>query len=68
MSPNLFRIVIAIAFSGHGIGHIMGILPMFGIKLSKTHSDQSWLLSSWLPVVAVKPLEVVILVATLVFS
>lgn len=29
----------------HGIGHAMGLLPLFGVKLSQTHSSHSRLLT-----------------------
>jgi hypothetical protein len=40
------KIIMAIVLTGHGIGHAMGILAVFGVKLSKTHSARSWLLSN----------------------
>jgi hypothetical protein len=44
MFPYPIRIVIAIFLMIHGLGHGMGILPLFGKKLSETHSADSWVL------------------------
>lgn len=44
MFPYPIRIVVAIFIMIHGIGHGMGILPLFGKKLSESHSADSWVL------------------------
>jgi hypothetical protein len=44
MFPYPIRIVIAIFIIIHGIGHGMGLLPLFGKKLSASHSADSWVL------------------------
>lgn len=44
MFPFPIRIAIAVFIVIHGIGHGMGILPLFGKKLSASHSADSWIL------------------------
>ena len=45
MSPTLLRILIAGVFFVHGVGHIMGLLPITGAASSETWTAESWLLS-----------------------
>jgi hypothetical protein len=45
MSTAAIRIITGIVLMGHGIGHAMGILAVLGVKLSETHSPDSWLLT-----------------------
>jgi hypothetical protein len=45
MSPHLVRIIVAILFLGHGLGHAMPALPLLGVRLSASHSSESWLLN-----------------------
>ena len=48
MSPSTLRIVFIVVLFTHGIGHYMGILSSFGIKLSQNSSFQSWILGNYL--------------------
>ena len=45
MSPSILRILISVLLVAHGIGHGLGILPLFGVTLTPTHSPNSWLLT-----------------------
>jgi hypothetical protein len=38
------HIVIAIVLLAHGLGHILAIFPIFGLKLSEKHSFSCWLI------------------------
>jgi len=44
MSPQLVRIAFAIVLLGHGLGHALAAFPLFGIRLSGSHSTESWAL------------------------
>jgi len=44
MSDSVFRILVALVFIGHGLGHGLAVLPFVGFKLSKTHSAESRIL------------------------
>jgi hypothetical protein len=48
MSVSTLHIVFAIVLIAHGIGHALGLMAVFGIRLSKTHSPGSWLLTGLL--------------------
>jgi len=50
MSTSTLRIVIAIVLIAHGLGHALGLLPLAGIRLSRTHAGASWLLGDALGV------------------
>ena len=43
MSDSIWRIIIAIVLIAHGLGHGLGMLAAAGVKLSPTHSPDSWL-------------------------
>jgi hypothetical protein len=45
VSSTTVRFVIAIVLIAHGLGHGLGILAATGLKLSRGHSPDSWLLS-----------------------
>ena len=45
MSPNLLRLIIALVFFVHGIGHTMGLLPIMGVASTETWTADSRLLS-----------------------
>ena len=45
LSTSLFRILFSLAIILHGLGHLLGILPVLGFRLSANHSADSWLLS-----------------------
>lgn len=44
MYPYPIRLVIAVFIIIHGVGHGMGLLPLFGKKLSASHSSDSRIL------------------------
>lgn len=45
MSSGTIRIITAIVFVGHGIGHALGLWAALGRALTEYHSSHSWLLS-----------------------
>lgn len=45
MAPNTIRVVIAVVFILHGIGHIMGILSAAGLFVTEQWHSRSWLLT-----------------------
>jgi len=45
MSITTIKTIAAIVLIIHGIGHIWGILPVFGVKATSSHSERSPLLS-----------------------
>jgi hypothetical protein len=45
MSTSTLRIIIAVVFLGHGLGHVLGVLAALGFKLTPKHSADSWLLT-----------------------
>ena len=44
MSGSAIRILVALIFIGHGLGHALATFPFVGFKLSKTHSADSLIL------------------------
>lgn len=49
MSGNTLRILIAVVLFVHGVGHVMGMLPAFGMaNRTETWSLRSWLLTGLL--------------------
>ncbi len=46
MSTSTLRYIIISVLIFHGIGHSMGILAAFGVKMSSSSSSNSWLLSN----------------------
>ena len=48
MSVQALRAIGSLVLIAHGLGHAMTALPIFGIKLSGTHSAESWLLAKFL--------------------
>lgn len=43
MADTTWRIIIAVILIAHGLGHGLGMLAAIGVKLSPTHSPDSWL-------------------------
>ena len=41
MSASTVRALIGLLLIGHGLGHILTALPLFGLRLSDTHSPDS---------------------------
>lgn len=48
MSSTTLRLIIALVLFVHGIGHVMGIMPMMGLSTIETWNARSWLLTSLL--------------------
>lgn len=48
MSGTTLRIIIALVLFVHGIGHVMGILPILGLSNIETWNARSWLLTGLL--------------------
>ena len=48
MAVSTLLIVIAVVLIAHGIGHYMGVLSAFGVRLSPKSSSQSWLFTNLL--------------------
>ena len=44
MSPFAIRLGVGLVWILHGLGHYLYLLPLFGMKLTETHSADSWLL------------------------
>jgi hypothetical protein len=44
MSPDIFRMVVAIIIAAHGIGHVMGVMSPLGIEIAGA-SGESWAFS-----------------------
>ena len=65
MSKSFIKTILIIILIGHGIGHAMSFFPLFGLNLSKTHSSNSWLLSSLLDETVLKILYIFIWIAAL---
>ena len=49
MSPHLLRMVVAIILMAHGLGHALTLFPLFGVRLSDSHSSASSLLGEGVP-------------------
>lgn len=45
MSVSTVRIIVSLVLMAHGLGHALTALPVYGLRLSETHSADSWLLS-----------------------
>jgi hypothetical protein len=48
MSSTTLRLIIALVLFVHGIGHVMGILPVLGLSTIETWNVRSWLLTDLL--------------------
>lgn len=48
MSGTTLRIIVALVLFAHGIGHVMGILPMLGLSSIESWNARSWLLTGLL--------------------
>jgi hypothetical protein len=48
MSSSLLRIAIAVILIAHGIGHTLGLFPLFGWGKSDAWTGQSWLFTGLL--------------------
>lgn len=46
MSPQLLRGVVGVILLAHGLGHALTLFPLFGIRLSDSHSSLSPLLDT----------------------
>ncbi len=50
----MLRSAIAVVFIAHGLGHALGLLPLVGLRLSRTHATTSWLLTDRLGATATR--------------
>jgi hypothetical protein len=66
MSGTTLRIIIALVFLVHGVGHFMGIMPAVGLSSVKGWSSRSWLLTPLLGETASRIISVVLFLAALV--
>ena len=66
MSGTTLRIIIALVFFVHGVGHAMGIIPALGLSTVKGWSSQSWLLTPILGDTASRVISVILFLAALV--
>jgi hypothetical protein len=48
VSSTTLRLIIALVLFVHGIGHLMGILPMLGLSSIESWNARSWLLTGLL--------------------
>jgi hypothetical protein len=65
MSGTTLRIIIALVFFAHGVGHAMGIMPALGLASVKGWSSRSWLLTPLLGETASRIISVVLFLAAL---
>jgi hypothetical protein len=66
MSGTILRIIIALVFLVHGVGHFMGIMPALGLASVKGWSSRSWLLTPLLGDAASSIISFVLFAAALV--
>ena len=66
MSGTTLRIIIALVFFVHGVGHSMGIIPALGLSTVKGWSSQSWLLTPILGDTASRIISFVLFLAALI--
>jgi hypothetical protein len=66
MSGTTLRIIIALVFFVHGVGHFMGIMPALGLSTVKGWSSHSWLLTPLLGDTVARIISVILFGAALV--
>jgi hypothetical protein len=66
MSGTTLRIIIALVFFVHGVGHFMGIMPALGLSSVKGWSSHSWLLTPLLGEAASRIISIILFAAALV--
>ena len=66
MSASTLRIIIALVFFVHGVGHVMGIMPALGLSTVKGWSSRSWLLTPLLGETLSRVISFVLFAAALV--
>ena len=66
MSGTTLRIIIALVFFVHGVGHVMGIMPALGLSSVKGWSSRSWLLTPLLGETLSRVISFVLFLAALV--
>jgi hypothetical protein len=66
MSGTTLRIIIALVFLVHGVGHVMGIMPAVGLSSVKGWSSRSWLLTPLLGDTIARIISIVLFAAALV--
>jgi hypothetical protein len=65
MSSEIWPIVIGVVLFAHGIGHSLGLFPVFGWAMADHWSDRSWLLTKIVGQSATRRIGVVIWIAAL---
>lgn len=68
MSAQALRVLWVIVLVFHGVGHALGVLPAFGLTLSRTHAAGSWILADSSGVAGGRQVGYVLWVVTLVGS
>ncbi len=66
MSGTTLRLIIALVFFVHGVGHAMGIMPALGLSSVKGWSSRSWLLTPLLGEAISRVISIVLFLAALV--
>ncbi len=66
MSGSTLRIIVALVFFVHGVGHAMGIMPALGLSSVKGWSSRSWLLTPLLGETISRIISIVLFLAALV--
>ena len=60
MSPETLRIILGVLFIGHGLGHIMGIMPALRLFTTEGWSSHSWLLTKPLGDTAARIISIIL--------
>jgi hypothetical protein len=66
MSDQLVRVIVAVVLLVHGAGHVLGVLPAFGITLGRTQAAGSWLFTDGTGVAGGREMGFVLWAVTLV--
>jgi len=66
MSGTTLRIIIALVFFVHGVGHIMGVMPALGLSSLKRWSSHSWLLTPLLGETLSRIISILLFLAALI--
>jgi hypothetical protein len=66
LDKTMLRIIIALVFFVHGVGHAMGIMPAVGLATVKGWSSRSWLLTPLLGEAVSRIISIVLFLAALV--
>ena len=66
MSGTTLRFIIALVLFIHGIGHIMGVMPILGLSTMETWNARSWLLTDLLGNTITRIIGFILFVAALI--